>query len=109
MMHLDPSTLCLACRHIRHRHTGPCDVCNCPTFVEAVPPQHAPWQTTIDNLDAGTRYLVRCPDGIERVLWGANRQTGDLCIAGWPGDAWMDCSSGALHVEFDTHTPGKHL
>jgi hypothetical protein len=60
-----------------------------------------PWKITLDQIDAGThRYVIPCPDGIERWIWGTNRQTGDVFIDGWPGEAWMDCSSGQFAVRF---------
>jgi hypothetical protein len=58
------------------------------------------WQETFRTLDAGGRYQVQCPDGRPRTLWGYNGATGDLFLAGWQGDAWMDCSDGTLRVAF---------
>lgn len=62
------------------------------------------WKTTLDALDHGIRYLVLCPDKVERVLWGANRWTGDLFVWGWDGNVSMDCShqEGQLWVQFTT-------
>jgi len=60
-----------------------------------------PWQTTLARLDAGQRYSVLCPDGVERLLWGYNSATGDLFVTGWAGDVWMDCSSGQLVATFE--------
>ena len=63
------------------------------------------WQQTLANLDAGLCYEVTCPDGLTRILWGANRQTGDLFVAGWDGDVWGDCSAGYLRCEFEGNGP----
>lgn len=60
-----------------------------------------PYRTTLDNLNQGIAYLVRCPDGIRRRLWGYNPATGDLFVSGWPGNVWMDCSDGTLRAEFE--------
>ena len=60
------------------------------------------WKETLDAIDAGTAtYTVRCPDGVERRIWGTDRGTGAVFVSQWEGDAWMDCSSGQLRVEFD--------
>jgi len=49
-----------------------------------------------------TPVYVRCPDGVERLIWGYNPDTGDAFVQGWRGDVWMDCSDPAnVRVEFD--------
>lgn len=52
-------------------------------------------------LDAGKSLSVRCPDGVKREVWAYNGDTGDLCVVGWEGNVWMDCSDGTLRAEFD--------
>lgn len=45
---------------------------------------------------------VRCPDGIERLIWGYEPTTGDVFVSGWQGDVWLDCSDpNEMRVEFD--------
>jgi hypothetical protein len=58
------------------------------------------WRVTLDAIDAGVTYTVRCPDGVERRIWGTDRGIGAVFIAEFEQDAWMDCSSGQLRVEF---------
>jgi len=52
-------------------------------------------------LDNGGQFSVMCPDGLRRKLWGYNGTTGDLFVAGWLGDVWMNCSDGTLRAEFE--------
>jgi hypothetical protein len=59
------------------------------------------WQETLEHIDAGVLYTVRCPDGVERRIWGSDRGIGAIFISDYDRDAWMDCSSGVLRVEFD--------
>lgn len=59
------------------------------------------WQESLKHLDAGGRFSIVCPDGISRTVWGYNGNTGDLFVAGWSKDVWMDCSDGTLRAEFD--------
>ena len=53
------------------------------------------------KLDNGERLSVKCPDGIARQIWGYNPATGDLFVAGWTRNVWMDCSDGTLRAEFE--------
>jgi hypothetical protein len=60
-----------------------------------------PFHDALAHLDAGGRMLVTCPDGLDRVLWGYNKATGDLFVLNWPGDVWLRNVSGLLMADFD--------
>lgn len=62
-----------------------------------------PWQDALRALSQGETLSIQCPDGKARTLWGYNGATGDLFVAGWPGNVWMDCSTGMLTASFATH------
>lgn len=45
---------------------------------------------------------VRCPDGEMRTIYGYNKDIGDVLVAGWNGDVWIDASRPTdCSVEFD--------
>ncbi len=62
-----------------------------------------PWKEALAALDSGERLSVVCPDGNTRTVYAYNPHTGDLLVAGWPGDVWMDCRDGTLRAEFEPH------
>jgi hypothetical protein len=59
------------------------------------------WREALDLLDNGKTLSVACPDGVKRNVWGYNGPTGDLFVTDWPGNVFMDCSSGELKAEFE--------
>lgn len=45
---------------------------------------------------------VWCPDGIERAVWGYNKTTGDVSVAGWNGDVFINASNpNKVGVDFE--------
>lgn len=59
------------------------------------------YKTALEVLDNGGRLAIVCPDGVRREIWGYNGSTGDLFVAGWSGDVFMNCSDGTLRAEFE--------
>ena len=57
---------------------------------------------TLRDFLANPLGYVRCPDGRDRHIWGHNPDTGDVFVADWFGDVWLDAHDPArVAVEFD--------
>ena len=55
-----------------------------------------------DSIKDGKSFLVKCPDGRQREVWGYNETTGDVFVEGWKGNAWIDCANRHhTKVEFE--------
>ena len=57
--------------------------------------------TALAKLDAGETLNVTLPNGETGAIWYINCSTGDVCIVGHKGEAWMDCSDGSFRVDFN--------
>lgn len=61
----------------------------------------ADYRGLIRALDDRRPVRVRTPDGVWREVWGVSRATGDVVVAGWPHNVFLeDATAPRIRVEY---------